>query len=284
MGGVGGGAGFDDVFKAFEETGMVVGMHTFPPPSSADYHEGERLPYVVSPGEFASDATDPARGQRVEGQALSFIFEAQTWLVQVLLSGFLDRYPRLRMAILESNSSWLRSVLAHCDRLFALHRKERRTAAARKPSEAFAEQCFIAFESDERPTFRQWRFYEDVGIWSSDAYHTDGADAWSAMREMQEAGVPDAVQAKLLGGNARRAYGIEPVTYVQDEAAPLERPAWFPQGEELERFAKLMRDPRGNAAEIGALLMGGDRGAGAGGDGEPAAAGPAAGASVSGPY
>jgi predicted TIM-barrel fold metal-dependent hydrolase len=268
MGGVGGGASFDHVFRAFEETGMVLGMHTFPPPNSAEYYDGERPPYVVSPGEFAADATDPARGQRVEGQALSFIFEAQTWLVQVLLSGFLDRYPGLRMAILESNSSWLRSVLAHCDRLFRLQARERRTAARRLPSEAFAEQCFIAFESDERPMFRQWRFYEDLGIWSSDAYHTDGADVWSAMREMADAGVPEAVQAKFLGANARRAYRIDPVTYVDAEPPPIERPAWFPQGEELERFAKLMRDPRANAAEIGALLMG---------TGEPAAR-PSAGA------
>ena len=73
---------------------------------------------------------------------------------------------------------------------------------------------------------------------------------------MQGAGVPDAVQAKFLGANARRLYRIEPVTYVHEEAPPIERPAWFPQGEELARFAKLMRDPRANAAEIGALLMG----------------------------
>ncbi len=256
------GASYDHIFKAFEETGMVLGVHTFPAPVPADYYNGQRLPYVVSPGEFANYAADPATGQRIETQALSFVFEAQTWLVQVLLSGFLDRYPNLKMAVLESNSSWLRSVVAHCDRLFKLYAKERTAPAKRLPSEAFAEQCVIAFESDEVPTFRQWRFYEDLGIWSSDAYHTDGADAWSAMREMIAAGVPEDVQAKLLGGNARRAYRIEPHTFVDTEAPPIDRPEWFPQGESLARFAELSKDPRRTGNELQELLLGNGNGNG----------------------
>ena len=161
------------------------------------------------------------------------------------------------MAILESNSSWVPSVVAHCDRLFKLYAKERRTTATRLPSETFAEQCFAAFESDEAPAFKQWRFFEDVSIWSSDAYHTDGADVWSAMREMQACGVPEEVQAKMLGANARRLYGIEPKTFVSEEAPPIPRPSWFPQGEELEQFKKLSRDPRRHMGELMALLMNG---------------------------
>jgi predicted TIM-barrel fold metal-dependent hydrolase len=254
-----GGRSWDGVFKTFEECGMVLGMHTFPAPDVPSYYDGRKLDYVVSPGEITTAATDPKVGQRMESQALTFIFEAQAWLVQVLLSGFLDRYPRLQMAILESNSSWLPGVLAHCDRLFKLYARERRTPARRLPSEAFREQCFIAFESDEAPTFRQWRTFEDLGIWSSDAYHADAADAWSAMREMTGCGVPEAVQAKLLGGNARRMYRIEPKPFVSEEPPPLKRPAWFPQGEKLARFTELSRDPRANQAELRQLLGGSPR-------------------------
>ena len=254
-----GGSDWDRVYKALEETGMALGIHTFPSPAVPDYYDGQELDYVVSPGELPALATDPKVGQRVETQALSFIFEAQAWLVQVLLSGFLDRYPRLRMAVLESNSSWLPGVLAHCDRLFKLYARERRTQASRLPSEAFRDQCFIAFEADEAPSFKQWRFFEDVSIWSSDAYHTDGADVWSAIREMRECGVPEEVQAKMLGGNARRLYRIEPKTFVDEEAPPIERPSWFPQGEELERFAELSKDPRKNLRELMAFLASGSK-------------------------
>src|SRR5262249_60304536 len=104
----------------------------------------------------------------------------------------------------------------------------------RLPSEAFYQQCFIAFESDEAPTFRQWDRFEDVGLWSSDAYHHDGADSWSAIREMRGAGVPESVQAKLLGANARRMYGIEGRIFTSEEPGPLERPAWSARPEELD--------------------------------------------------
>jgi hypothetical protein len=164
----------------------------------------------------------------------------------VLLSGMLDLYPRLRMAIFESNSSWLPQLLPYWDRLFRCYAGERALKTDRLPSEAFRQQCFIAFESDETPTFRQWDFFEDIALWSSDAYHHDGADSWSAMREMRAVGVPDEAQAKMLGGNARRMYGIEGKMFVQQEPAQLERPDWFPQHEELEQWAAVESDPRGH--------------------------------------
>jgi predicted TIM-barrel fold metal-dependent hydrolase len=241
-------ATMDRVFRKFEETGLVLGMHTFPA-VHPEMGAGFRLPTppldMTSPGDLVGRAGEMATGGRmVDVQTLSFIFEAVTWLGQVLLAGMLDLYPRLRMAIFESNSSWLPPLLEHWDRLFTLYANERVLKTDRLPSQAFYQQCYIAFESDEIATFRQWDRFEDVGVWSSDAYHHDGADSWSAIREMREAGVPEPVQAKLLGGNARRMYGIEGTLAVADEPPPIERPAWFPGGEELERWAEAEADPR----------------------------------------
>ncbi|HYV56798.1 MAG TPA: hypothetical protein VE911_04595, partial [Candidatus Nitrosopolaris sp.] len=94
------------------------------------------------------------------------------------------------------------------------------------------------------PVFRQWDRFADVGVWSSDAYHHDGADSWSAIREMVAAGTPEEVQAKLLGANARRMYGIEGKLFVTEEPAPLERPAWFPSGDQLATWAEEEANPR----------------------------------------
>jgi hypothetical protein len=52
------------------------------------------------------------------------------------------------------------------------------------------------------------------------------------------------VQAKMLGANARRMYGIEAKIFVRDEPGAVERPAWFPEGEELQRWAAVEADPR----------------------------------------
>jgi predicted TIM-barrel fold metal-dependent hydrolase len=285
-------AGWDKVYRAFEETQIVLGMHTFPPspnnpdgsitspgtyinktgyvnhqavlehvakmgaaPAQLEELKGvlqaggstqEISAFLTKAGLMKMDARTTGNalnlmrslgGRFVDGQTLSFVYEAMAWLSQVLLSGFLDRYPRLKMAIFESNATWLTEMLERCDTLFKLYKNERARPAQRLPSEAFYQQCMIAFESDEVPVFRQWDKFENVGIWSSDAYHHDGADSWSAMREMNEVEVPEAVQAKLLGGNARRFYGIEGKMFVTEEVTEIPRPAWFPN-QESEEFKK----------------------------------------------
>ena len=241
------GGPYDQVFRAFEESGMVLGMHTFPAPS---YPHPYGPDYLASPGElFTRAGTD--------SQTFSFIHEMQVWLAQVLLTGFLDRYPKLRMAVFESNAEWLPYALETCDRLFKLYARERGQTGNRLPSEAFHEQCVISFESDEISVFRQWDEFSDIGIWASDAYHHDGADSWSAIRNMTEAGVPAAEQADLLGGNARRMYGIEPKLFVTEESPPIVRPDWFPQGSELEEWAHLVAHPRENAERLAAAVPAG---------------------------
>jgi hypothetical protein len=64
---------------------------------------------------------------------------------------------------------------------------------------------------------------------------------------MRELGVPEDTQARLMGENARRMYGIEGKTFVSEEPPPIERPDWFPQGAELEEWASLVAYPRENA-------------------------------------
>jgi hypothetical protein len=108
----------------------------------------------------------------------------------------------------------------------------------------------ISFESDETQTMRQWEYFGDVGIWASDAYHHDGADSWSAIKEMRSIGVPDDVQAKLLGGNARRMYNIDATVFVTNEPGPITRPDWFPGGPELDAWAEQQAHPRRTSAAV----------------------------------
>lgn len=211
----------DRLFAARQDTGTALGMHAFP------LFGEEKRTSMDAPRELIIRAG--ADGRPVDTQVTSFIFEAMAWLSQVLLSGFLDRYPRLTMAIFESNASWLPLVLERCDRLFKLYRNERRYPAKRLPSEAFFEQCIISFEGDETDVFRRWDLFENIGVWASDSFHHDGTDSWDALRRMQAHAVPTAVQAKFMGANAARSYGIEPRIFVREELPPPARPDWFPR-------------------------------------------------------
>ena len=213
---------------------MVLGMHTFPAP-------GRTAPpgpdYLASPGElFTRAGTD--------SQTFSFIHEMQVWLAQVLLSGFLDRYPKLKMAVFESNAEWLPYMLETCDRLFKLYANERQVEGGPAAVGGLLRAVRDQLRVRRGAACSSGTGFENIGIWASDAYHHDGADSWSAMRNMREAGVPEDTQAKLLGGNARRMYGIEPKMFVTEEPAPIERPDWFPQGPELDEWADMVAHPR----------------------------------------
>jgi predicted TIM-barrel fold metal-dependent hydrolase len=139
-----------------------------------------------------------------------------TWVATVVQTGWLEKFPRLKAAVLESNASWLPLVLARAANFTDLFAFQRDNRPIRNPAEIFQERCFIGFESDEMLVYRLWDLFEDIGIWSSDYPHHDAEDAWDGLHHMAEHRVPATVQRKLLGDNARRLYGIEPVTVVRE--------------------------------------------------------------------
>ena len=232
---------FEPLWNAFEETGLVTAMHSLTAGEGVQQLASDSKQW--SPGMFLERAITPAQmsSQGSRSQTLSFVHEAMTWIPSVLLSGFFERHPKVTMAIMESNASWLPMLLDSCDKSFHLYKNERTSQVTRLPSESFMERCFIAFEGDEEPVYRQYSFFQDIGIWSSDVYHHDGSDAWSAIARMEKLEVPENVQAKILGGNAYRMYGIEPKLFVTDEPESYSRPEWYPKTEEIEQeFAGLM--------------------------------------------
>ena len=228
-------AGFDPLWRTFEETGVVCGMHT----ATALSNHSALIDRAVNQEQL-----------NVANQALGFIYEAQTWVTNLLLSGFLERYPRLKMAIFEANATWLPMILEACDRAYHLYGSQRLPAVRELPSEQFRKRCLISFESDEEWVYRRWPYFEDIALWSSDTYHHDGADAWVAIDLMRKYEVPEAVQAKLLGGNALKFYGLEDraKVYTTEEPASIPRPEWFPGAEDIEREYAHAGEPRAGTA------------------------------------
>jgi uncharacterized protein len=226
---------FDPLWREFEELGLVLAMHTFPSREALTPEWAQRIAQtrgagtgllftdesvVYSPGQFISNIVFAMEPTIDASESLGFIMEAMTWLTTVLMTGWLEKFPRLKCAVLESNATWLPMVLGRSRNfldLYAFQRGRERPIA--DPSETFYRRCFIAFESDEVPVYRMWDLYENVGIWSSDYPHHDAEDVWEALEAMAKFGVPEPVQKKLLGDNARRLYGIEPVLVVKDRVA-----------------------------------------------------------------
>jgi predicted TIM-barrel fold metal-dependent hydrolase len=214
---------FDPMWRAFAETGLVAGVHTL---GSGDTPWGALLERAANPAQMPGPA--PSR-------CLGFVHEATIWVTAALLSGLLERNVGLKMAVMESNASWLPHVLERCDVLAERERVRLPVPLRARPSETFRRSSFISFEGDEDAVFEQHVWFREIAIWASDLPHIDGADAWSAIGRMRGRGVPESAQAALMGSNARRMYGIDAALVTRVQPPPPEHPDWFPSRAALER-------------------------------------------------
>jgi uncharacterized protein len=221
------------VWHAMEETGVVYGMHPFPafgtlkPPAYTEQYSGAEL--------IALTASSSGLPHFFLTNVQNFQAEASLWVTMVLMSGFFERYPKIRAAVFEASSTWLSFLLDECDKAYKLYRNDRRlTPLKRLPSETFLEHCVTGFEGDEAPPSRLPEFYEKILAWSSDVYHHDGDDAWRAIDTMRKCELPEVYQAKFLGENARKLYKIEaPKTFIRNRVTEIERPDWWPTDQEV---------------------------------------------------
>jgi uncharacterized protein len=226
------------VWHAMEETGIVYGMHPFPalgvlkPPGYAEQYSGAEL--------IALTATSSGLPHSFLTNVQNFQAEAALWVSMVLMSGFFERYPKIRAAVFEASSTWLSFIVDECDKAYKLYRNERQLAPLKRlPSETFSEHCVTGFEGDEAPPSRLPEFYADILAWSSDVYHHDGDDAWRAIETMRKCELPESYQDKFLGDNARRLYKIDrPKAFIRDRVTEIERPGWWPNDEEIRNALK----------------------------------------------
>ena len=136
-------------------------------------------------------------------------FEQQMACMDLICGGVLEKYPRLRLAFLESGGGWLSYWLARLDEFY--DKIGRMLPGLKlKPSEYFHRQCFLSCEPDDvalKTTVALGN--EDVLMWASDYPHFDCTFP-GAVEELQEscAELPESVQRKVMGENAARCYGL----------------------------------------------------------------------------
>lgn len=187
---------FDPFWAECQELGMPVGLH------------------VVAREE--RPLAEWWRGQQREvgygrsGYMFHFAFlmlpvvAAFTGLLQ---GGTLERFPRLKVAILESGGGWLAHWLERLDGKYRLVRKF--TPLRMRPSEYFQRQCWISVEPDEMTTPVMVDLLgEDRFIWASDYPHVDAS--FGVVKSLREriSTLSAGAQRKILGKNATSLYGL----------------------------------------------------------------------------
>jgi predicted TIM-barrel fold metal-dependent hydrolase len=145
------------------------------------------------------------RGQAVR-HLVAHTMEMMAAATSLIMCGVCDRFPRLRVAFLESGGGWMAGWLDRMDRHFD-DVGMNDTRLSTRPSDIFRRQCFISFEPVEGSLKYLAEYLgSDSILWATDYPHADGfPDAANMIKRM---GLPPRTLANVLAGGAKRYYNL----------------------------------------------------------------------------
>ncbi len=134
---------------------------------------------------------------------------AQQSLLSFFALGTFERFPQLKLGVLESGSGWIGAFLDRVDAIYETN-LGRTTPLKRRPSEYFRQQCFISGDPDETSAPL---IFDHVGaqcfMWATDYPHPDHPSTWVPALERLVANLAPDTRAAVLGGNAKRIYRLD---------------------------------------------------------------------------
>jgi predicted TIM-barrel fold metal-dependent hydrolase len=123
--------------------------------------------------------------------------------------GVFDRFPRLKIVVLESGGGWIGYWLDRIDAVYGHTFIGTRVPLQHKPSEYFRERVWISCDPDERtiPALAQ-RFGADRFMWASDFPHADHTPEYITDLDELASEFDEVARRQFLGDNARSLYRI----------------------------------------------------------------------------
>jgi predicted TIM-barrel fold metal-dependent hydrolase len=135
-------------------------------------------------------------------------FEQMMGLGSFLGGGILHRHPKLKVAFLEANCSWLPWLLWRLDEGYEREGDIFMTDLTMPPSEYFKRQCFISVEPDEIPARHTIAdFGCDQLVFSTDYPHGDSKYPY-AVESFLKLSLSDEDKRKILWDNCARFYAV----------------------------------------------------------------------------
>jgi predicted TIM-barrel fold metal-dependent hydrolase len=143
-------------------------------------------------------------------QAIEFPIENMISLGHLMFSGILDRFPKLRVSVLESNCGWMPFWLSRLDKCSSGRHSVFFDAEPimSMPSEYFQRQCFVACDADESGIkFCIEQLGDDNIVFNTDYPHADAPDPDKPVPEMIAQPIGDESKKKIFWDNAITLYG-----------------------------------------------------------------------------
>jgi predicted TIM-barrel fold metal-dependent hydrolase len=128
--------------------------------------------------------------------------------VSLCAGGVLERFPNLKVALLEGNCSWAPWLLHRLDEHQEWVGWYEATDLSKRPSDYFREQCFVSVEADEEPaTHYVERFGDRNLVFSTDYPHGDSQYP-RAVETFRKLPLSEDTKQRVLGENWSRLYGV----------------------------------------------------------------------------
>jgi uncharacterized protein len=123
--------------------------------------------------------------------------------------GVFDRFPLLKVLVLESGGGWLGYWLDRIDAVYAHTFIGTRVPLEHKPSDYVRERVWVSCDPDERtiPALAE-RFGADRFLWASDFPHADHTPEYVTDLDELVGMFPERDRRRFLGDNARELFDI----------------------------------------------------------------------------
>ena len=180
------------MWEALCETDLPIAFH---PAGLADMPgAGRALTHLMAPGTH---------------HALILLFDEQMTLSNLVYGGVLERFPELKVAILECGGGWIAHWMDRLDEFLESYGWAT-PALSLTPREYFQRQCWVSFDPGERTAPLLWPLIgADRITWASDFPHSDAKypGVVDELREYTE-GMDESARAGLFGLNAAAMYSL----------------------------------------------------------------------------
>lgn len=207
---------YDPIWEAAVRLNLPVGLHIL---SGFEYSITKLADKrVSSPGEQAADQADDFRQvDRLQRTVNRKVFAAMDSTLELIVGGVFERFPELKVVIVENEIGWLPFAATQWD-YFCLKqntsgRAEQRTSSLTKlPSAYIGKNIHATFFRDVLAANLLELWGSDGFMWSNDFPHNNST--WPHSKEFidqQLAGLPDEILLKVLRTNAEQLYGPVPV-------------------------------------------------------------------------
>ncbi len=132
-------------------------------------------------------------------------------LANLILNGVLERFPRLRIGVVELTASWVPHFLLHIDGasdFYTQRHGEPFRALGDRPSNYFLRQVRVAALPYEMPNRLVPKVGGETYMLGSDWPHAEGVADPMAQAQRAAAGLPEPARANMLGANAAWLLGL----------------------------------------------------------------------------